>query len=522
MRKSVKRKSNKKHKNLVSILLTILVIALYLLPNFVSAVSVRVKTDKDSYENSEVVTFDVSVDIEDGERVPVQHLTLKINETLKVCTFRPDGTLVSGCENMKVISKHIFDAGYGYGYDNYGYGYGYGYQHLGTPFATFGYGTTNTTFGYGYGYGSGYGYGYGLTFPSELSYLIEWDIGKEGIHSGRFAGILEAFAKNGVDEFTYLSKDPTVFDISGDNLLGNLDDVATNIPDLTLEIDGSTNLTNLTGVRHVVFKQGDEILLEFDWDFSSDVLDLSEIAILLEFTNGSQKFMVDGISLPAGVTKTAYLNQTNTSLNSVCVYDHEIASISVISGSCAFGNETSVECNGVAQSGFTCTDLGTRLKVAGLKHTGLNQISFSAPISPAPSGGAALAGGGGGGGGGGAPFGWQCTEWSACSSDGIQTRSCSLLPGIGAPTKPAESQSCTYTGGAAPATEGAAEGEGEEGTTSTSPVPTTPGTEGGPTGITGFAAFIAKPINIIGAIIVLILVGTAFYAGYSYLYKKKR
>src|SRR3989338_9431413 len=104
--------NTKGKKNLSSVVLTILVLALYLLPNFASAVTVRIQTDKESYENSEVVKFDVSVDIDDGERIPVKNLTLKVNNTLKACTFTPDGALVSGCENMKVISKQVFDAGY--------------------------------------------------------------------------------------------------------------------------------------------------------------------------------------------------------------------------------------------------------------------------------------------------------------------------------------------------------------------------------------------------------------------------
>ena len=190
-----------KKKNLVSVLLTIIVIALYILPNFASAVSVRISTDKSSYENSEVVKFDVSVDIEDGEKVPVQNLTLKVNNTLKTCTFSPNGDLLSGCENIKIISKNVFAGGFGYGYNNYGYGYGYGNV----------FETVNTSFGYGYGYGSGYGYGYGLTFPSELSYTIEWDIGKEGLANGIYEANLEALAKSDDAKFTYTSKNPAVF-----------------------------------------------------------------------------------------------------------------------------------------------------------------------------------------------------------------------------------------------------------------------------------------------------------------------
>src|SRR3989344_4288474 len=400
-------------KNLTSMLLTVLVLALYLLPNFASAVVVRISTDKSSYENSEVVKFDVSVDIDDGERIPVKNLTLKVNNTIKQCTFRPDGTFISGCDNMNITSKSVFNAGYGYGYDNHGYGYGYGY-------------------------------GYGLTNPSELSYTIEWDIGAEGLANGIYEANLEAFAKNGNTEFSYTSKNPVAFEVTGDKLVGDVNDVDSDIPDLGLEIGGSTNLSNITGTKPVVFKQGSDTLVEFDWDFSSSQLNLGNISIKSSVVNGSNRIIVNGINLPSGVTKTVYLNQTNTTLNSVCVYDHEIASVSTMSNNCNFGNETKVECNGVAQSGFTCTKTGTFLKVAGLKHSGLNQISYTAPVSPAPSGdgGTAAAAGGGGGSG----YYWECGEWSACQPSGIQTRSCSLVvSSSGSTTKPEETRSCTYT-----------------------------------------------------------------------------
>ena len=145
-----------RRNNIQSILLTLLVIAAYLLPNLASAVSVFVESLKPAYENSEVAKFNLAVNIEDGERIPVQSLKLKINDTLKECEFRPDGTFISDCTNLKIIRKDLFNEGFGYGYNS-----GYGYGHNG-----YGFETANTVFGYGYGYagyGYGYGYGYGVT-----------------------------------------------------------------------------------------------------------------------------------------------------------------------------------------------------------------------------------------------------------------------------------------------------------------------------------------------------------------------
>ena len=101
-------------RNLFSVILTVLVIALYLLPNFASAVSVEVKTDKGTYtETDDIVTFDVSVDIEDNERIPIQNLTLKINNTFKTCTFDVSGNKLTQCSNLQITRKRFYSDGYG-------------------------------------------------------------------------------------------------------------------------------------------------------------------------------------------------------------------------------------------------------------------------------------------------------------------------------------------------------------------------------------------------------------------------
>ena len=152
-------------KNIRSIFITLLIVALYLIPNFASAVSILIKTDKSKYENSDVVNFDVGVDVDSGEKIPINKLTLKVNDTLKTCDFRPDGSFISDCSNLKITSKKVYTNGYGYGNNNYGYGYGYGNEYT----------TKNTTFGSGYGYGAGYGYGQGYGYDDNLKVTDEQD-----------------------------------------------------------------------------------------------------------------------------------------------------------------------------------------------------------------------------------------------------------------------------------------------------------------------------------------------------------
>lgn len=147
------------------------------------------------------------------------------------------------------------------------------------------------------------------------------------------------------------------------------------------------------------------------------------------------------------------------------------------------------------------------------------------PSAPSTSDGGTTLGAASPGGGGGVAYGWECTAWSACSADGEQTRSCSLVPGSGPITKPEETQTCTY---AAP--EEVVEEESVEEETSpqitTAPVvaPAAP-TAPAPTGLAALTAnaisAITTPGGAIATIVVLALIGSALYAGYYYLYKKR-
>ena len=79
-----------------------------------------------------------------------------------------------------------------------------------------------------------------------------------------------------------------------------------------------------------------------------------------------------------------------------------------------------------------------------------------------------------GGGGSGCLTQWTCTEWSACNSEGIQTRTCSYTSGFCAPAsvKPAETQSCVLNNNS-----------------TTNPEQNAEGTNSGTTPITGFSVF---------------------------------
>lgn len=148
-------------------------------------------------------------------------------------------------------------------------------------------------------------------------------------------------------------------------------------------------------------------------------------------------------------------------------------------------------------------------------------IFGTAVPAPEPAPSAAVTAGGGGG----VAYGWQCTDWSECSSAGVQTRTCSLVPGGGAITKPEETRACTYVvqqpeEEIAPETEEAAEPTVAE-APAPEPAAAAPAAPTGLAAITGNAISALKtPLGTIGAVVVVILVGIALYAGYYQIYKK--
>lgn len=85
----------------------------------------------------------------------------------------------------------------------------------------------------------------------------------------------------------------------------------------------------------------------------------------------------------------------------------------------------------------------------GFCESGESCSSCSADCGACPAPAAPPAVGGGGGGGGGpliaADYRWECTEWSECTPEGIQTRTCTNLgTGPGTFGKPEENRTCEY------------------------------------------------------------------------------
>jgi len=193
---------------------------------------------------------------------------------------------------------------------------------------------------------------------------------------------------------TKLNLTATVESVKGETLK------ETNLKNLNITIGDSTDLyQGFFGEQKVEFKEGNSLLIEFNYDFSNE-LNLSNITIKKNTQAGVGSMEISGITLLGGQTKTVYIDNI-ANKDYVCIKDEENANVSEMTDTCSGSGEIAVSCIGAGTSDYTCTKESNRLKITGLKHSALKESSYSPPSTPTTSGGAG--GGGGGGGGGGSP-----------------------------------------------------------------------------------------------------------------------
>ena len=270
----------------------------------------------------------------------------------------------------------------------------------------------------------------------EYALQIENAVGSNIIFKIKDVGVVEGVQPCSLGASTLLDLTATITNLEG-SFDGN---TQSNIQDLTLIFGES-----------VQFKQGNNTLVTFAYDFDSGILNLSGIKINIQDTNATfGSIQINGISLLEGQTKTVYIDNLDNE-DYVCVLDEENASVSEMTGDCSGTNETAVICNGSLVNGYTCTDEGNVLKVTGLTHSAVGESEYVSPSPPAATGGGG--GGGGGSGGGGAIIttscteNWSCSGWSECL-DGVQTRVCTDLNSCGTlQDRPEIAQTCTVETG---------------------------------------------------------------------------
>ena len=241
-----------------------------------------------------------------------------------------------------------------------------------------------------------------------------------------------------------------------DMLLGNSSNINTSTINPIIEIDNSTNLSKkFSDTRLVKIKNNNKTLVEFEYNFSKDVLDLSNISVDIQVNSTNGMTIISLKGMPIVGTKTVYVDNLNN-LTTLCIKDAKITSISQVSSSCNGANEYGIKCPGTANNDkYNCTfadETNSTFKIAGLTHSGVQQQSYcgdgivssgescsncpadagSCPSTDGGSGGgSSSSGGGSGGGGGGGAFlvcnqDWQCSQWTTCVND-LQTRQCDFV-----------------------------------------------------------------------------------------------
>lgn len=156
------------NKKLTSIILSVIVIAILLLSGPVSAITISVDTNKDTYyqadDSSIVITG--TIDLETTEILNITEYVVQIKNStsnlIKNCSISTDGT-VSNCDN--ITASITYNGDY---INGTRYGYGYGYSSLSGTYTT-----ANQTFGYGYGYG------YTAGTSNEIVVTVTWDINSD-------------------------------------------------------------------------------------------------------------------------------------------------------------------------------------------------------------------------------------------------------------------------------------------------------------------------------------------------------
>ena len=189
-------------------------------------------------------------------------------------------------------------------------------------------------------------------------------------------------------------------------VIGSASDItAPGLGSVSLTINGSTPGTSYDTTLPVSIYDGGNLVVSFDFDFSSAFLNLSAINITNGTSGGKSYIAISGVNASGGQsgTKTVKLYGVSGSYNGICVKDSEGVSYISISSTCDGAGEVQAKCDGVAVSGITCSQSGSNLTISGLAHSALIQFSVPAGAGGGGSsgGGSSNSGGGGSSGGGG-------------------------------------------------------------------------------------------------------------------------
>jgi len=184
--------------------------------------------------------------------------------------------------------------------------------------------------------------------------------------------ILPATDTDGDDipDFTDNDDDGDGITDESDNVFGSANDISTNINNMNVEINGSSDLNRtMHGALAVAFTADGNTLVSFVHDFDTAELELYGVSIMSEEKENGN-IVVTNVSAD---NKTVSIDDSNTSSTAVCVQDVAQASLETMTYSCNGTDEYLVDCDGSDVDGYTCTDIGDVLVISGLQHSAVQE-----------------------------------------------------------------------------------------------------------------------------------------------------
>ncbi|MFP4111984.1 MAG: hypothetical protein ACLFUO_03220 [Candidatus Woesearchaeota archaeon] len=161
---------------------------------------------------------------------------------------------------------------------------------------------------------------------------------------------------------------------------GNISNITTNI-NLSMEIANISE--NLSEPTEIMFRQEDEVIVEFTFDFSRYNLSLENISLEKQDDEDFGFLIISNLDIKNS-EKTIYLDNING--NRVCIIDKNHVTLSDFTENCSSEQEKSLICNGVESEGYTCTKQGSRFKVKGLKHSAVKEYIYETYDNDSSSG----------------------------------------------------------------------------------------------------------------------------------------
>ncbi len=190
---------------------------------------------------------------------------------------------------------------------------------------------------------------------------------------------------DGVKDCVDTDRDNDDVDDGDDMIDGAGSDINTNLPGgIVFSVNDTQDAASYAGVGTVrLANSTGRAIVEFDYDFANNTLDLRDINITANSIDGFGSMIIKGINLSRqNATKTAYIDR-KAGTNTLCIIDDEVDAI-VVEGDCSNGIKLQCE----APNGqYTCSmaENSTMYKVTGLMHSAVSEYSYSVPPAVEPA-----------------------------------------------------------------------------------------------------------------------------------------